>query len=141
MATHPIVGTWRFVRNFGEGPTISYGIFHADGTYIQEAYVGGPMIFGAWEPTGERAADLRFHQLYLWDDRLVEGEARYAFTVDETGNTLDGPGVLVSRYADDGTIEFTFETTLSTGTRVTAAPLVPLQELISETEVEATPVS
>lgn len=60
--------------------------------------------------------------------------------MDEAGAALDGPGVYVSRYADDGTIEFTFETTTSMGTRVGAAPAVPLETLIAETEVSASPV-
>jgi hypothetical protein len=139
MASHPIVGTWRFVRDFGEGPTITYGIFHADGTYFQEGYAGGPLNFGAWEPTGDHTVDLRYHQLYYWEERLVEAEARYAFTVDETGDTLDGQGVYVSRYVDDGSLEYTFETT-TPGTRITAEPLVSLETLIAETEPQATPI-
>jgi hypothetical protein len=139
MATHPIVGTWRFVNDFGEGPTISYGTFHADGTYFHEGYPGGPLAFGAWEPTGERTVDLRYHQLYVWEERVAEAEARFAFTVDETGNALDGQGVYVARYVDDGSVDYTYETTKS-GTRVTAAPLVPLETLVAETEPQATPV-
>jgi hypothetical protein len=139
MATHPIVGTWRFVRDFGEGPTITYGIFHADGTYFQQAYAGGPLNFGAWEPTGERAADMRFRQVYAVDDQLVEAEARYAFTVDEAGDALEGQGVYVSRFVDDGSLDVSFETA-SPGTHITAAPLVSLETLIAETEPQATPV-
>jgi hypothetical protein len=139
MATHPVVGTWRFVKDFGVGPTVSFGIFHADGTYIQEGYVDGPIEFGAWQPTGERTADLRVRHLYLWDDKVVDAEARYAITVDETDKTLEGPIVYVSRYLDDGTIEYTSESTM-TGTRITAAPLVSLAELITETEPQVSPV-
>lgn len=133
MATHPIVGTWRLMKDFGEGPTISYAIFHADGTYLQEAFVEGPIEFGAWEPTGERTADLRIRHLYLWDDRVVEAEARAALTVAKTDARLDGDEAYVSRYVDDGTIEYTFETPI-TATRVTAARMVSLETLIAETE-------
>jgi hypothetical protein len=31
MATHLIVGMWRFVMDFCEGPPVSYVAFHADG--------------------------------------------------------------------------------------------------------------
>jgi hypothetical protein len=138
-AAHPIVGSWRFVRDWGEGPAISYGVFHADGTYVQEAFAGGQLNVGAWQPTGERSVDLTFHHLYLCDDKLVEGEARYTFTVAETGDTLDGNGVYVSRYTDDGTIEYYFETKSATGTRVAASPMVTLQTLIRETSTRGTP--
>jgi hypothetical protein len=85
-------------------------------------------------------ADPRFYHLYLWDDdRVVEGEARYAFTVDETGHALDGQEVYVSRFIDDGSLEYSFETT-TPGMRITAAPLVSLESLIAETEPRATPV-
>jgi hypothetical protein len=127
------------VSDFGEGPTISYGTFHADGTYCHEGYPGGPLAFGAREPTGERTVDLRYHQLYVWEERVAEAEARSAFTVDDAGNGLDGQGVHVARYADDGTIDYTYET-VKPGTRVTAAPLVSLETLIAETEPLATPV-
>jgi hypothetical protein len=137
-ATHPVVGTWRFVSDFGQGPTISYGTFHADGTYFHEGYAGGPLSFGAWEPTGERSVDLRYHQLYVWEDRVAEAEARAAMEVDETGDTLDGQVVYVARYVDDGTIDYTYESTRP-GTRVTAAPLVSLETLIRATSARGTP--
>jgi hypothetical protein len=107
---------------------------------MHEGYVDGPIAFGAWQPTGERTADLHYHHLYLWDDRLVEAQARAALTVDESGASLEGPNVYASRYVDDGTLEYTYDTPI-TGTRVDAAPMVTLDELISETEAAATPVS
>jgi hypothetical protein len=138
-AAHPVVGTWRFVSDFGEGPVVYYGIFHADGTYIGEAYVDGPMIFGVWEPTGARTAGLRFQHLYLWEERVAEADARQAITVDESGNTLEGQVVYVSRYIDDGALEYHFEST-TMGTRVEMAPMVSRATLIRETGERATPV-
>ena len=139
MTTHPIVGTWRFVKDFGEGPTVSYGSFHADGTYFHEGYAGGPLAFGVWEPTGERSVDLHYRQLYVWEDRVVDVDSRAALTVDEASSTLEGPNVYVGRYLDDGTIDYSYETTIA-GTRVEPAPFVSLEDLIAETEVQATPV-
>ncbi len=138
MASHPIVGTWRFVKDFGEGPTVSYGTFHADGTYVHEGYAGGPLAFGAWAPAGENAVDLRYRQLYVWEDRVVDVDARAALTVDAAGSTLEGPNVYVGRYLDDGTIDYSYEATI-TGARVEPAPLVSLDALIAETAPEATP--
>jgi hypothetical protein len=138
MATHPIVGTWRFVKDFGEGPTVYYGTFHADGTYFHEGYPGGPLAFGVWMPTAERTADLRYRQLYLWEDRVADVDARAALTVDETGSALEGPNVYVGRYLDDGTIDYTYEAVIE-GTRVEPASHVSLETLISETEPAATP--
>jgi hypothetical protein len=97
-AAHPVVGTWRFVTDFGEGPTVSYGIFHADGTYIEEAYVDGPMNFGVWEPTGERTAGLRLHHLYLWEEGVAEADGRKAITVDESEHPGRSSRVRVALY-------------------------------------------
>jgi hypothetical protein len=139
MATHPVVGTWRFVKDFGEGPTVYYGSFHADGTYFHEGYAGGPLAFGVWEPTDERAVDLHYRQLYTWEDRVVDVDSRAALTVDGAGSTLEGPNVYVGRYLDDGTVDYSYEATIE-GTRVEPAPFVPLETLIAETEPQATPV-
>jgi hypothetical protein len=139
MASHPIVGTWRFVKDFGEGPTVSYGTFHADGTYVHEGYAGGPLAFGVWVPAGEHAVDLCYRQLYVWEDRVVDVDARAALTVDAAGATLEGPNVYVGRYLDDGTIDYSYEATIA-GTRVEPAPFVSLSALVAETEPEATPV-
>jgi hypothetical protein len=138
MASHPIVGTWRFVKDFGEGPTVHYGTFHADGTYFHEGYAGGPLAFGVWVPTGERAVDLNYRQLYVFEERVVDVDARAALTVDEGGNTLQGPNVYVGRYLDDGTIDYSYEATIE-GARVEPVPFVSLDTLIAETEVQATP--
>jgi hypothetical protein len=137
-AAHPIVGAWRFVWNFGYGPLVSYGIFHADGTSIAEPYVDGPLHFGVWQPTGARTADLTFHNLYPWEEKTAEGEGRFSLTVDTAGNAIDGPGVYVSRYIEDGGLEYHFEATMP-GTRVEVAPLVSEAALIGETADAATP--
>ena len=66
-------------------------------------------------------------------------DARAALTVDAAGSALEGPNVYVGRYLDDGTIDYTYEATIE-GTRVEPAPFVPLETLIVETEVAASPV-
>ncbi len=114
-------------------------IFHADGTYVEDYPDASSFSLGLWRPTGERTADLRYRQLYVWEDRLVEAEARVAVEVGEAGDALDGRVVYVARYVDDGTIDYTYEATRP-GTRVDPAPLVPLATLIAETEPQATPV-
>jgi hypothetical protein len=127
------------VTDCGEGPTISSGPFPADGTSVHEGYAGGPLAFGGWEPTGEHSADLRSRPLDVWEDRVVEVEARAALTVEEAGSARDGPNVSGRRYLDAGTIASTDEA-VSEGTRIEPAPMVSLETLIAETEVQATPV-
>jgi hypothetical protein len=83
---------------------------------------------------------VRHHNLYVWEERVAEGEARMALTVDETGNALDGSGVYVSHYTDDGTLEYHTDLTLTEpGRRVVAAPMVSRATLIRETTGQATP--
>jgi hypothetical protein len=140
LANRPVVGTWQFVWDFGEGPAISYAIFHADGTFFQEGFVDGPLQFGVWEPTGERTVDMRYFDLYIWKERVAEGEGRMALTVDETGNAIDGSGVFVSHFTDDGTLEYQTDLTMTEpGRRVVAAPVVSRAPLIRETTGQATP--
>ena len=125
LTPHPVVGAWKFVNDIGGGePVISIGLFHADGTYLEEAYAGGPMNFGVWQATGPRTADLTIYNLYVIDDKLVQGEGRLAITVDETGNIMSGPGTFVGLFLD-GTIDFAVETQ-SPGTRLQVLPMVPL---------------
>ena len=55
-AQHPVVGTWRFVSNPAKPPD-AYGIFHADGAYIETGLFAG-VVVGAWRATGARSFDV-----------------------------------------------------------------------------------
>jgi hypothetical protein len=136
MATHPVVGGWRFTNDAGEGNTFpSLGIIHADGTYT-EVLPDGSVLTGVWQPTGERTADLTLFSNYLVDDKLAHGEGRFTLEVDETGNAIIESGIFVGRF-EDGTIEFAAEVQ-SPGTRLEVAPMVSLEELVG-TPVAGTP--
>ena len=125
MATHPIVGAWRFVNEPGTPEeNVSYGIFHADGTYTEAHPYGGPGI-GAWTPTGERTADLTIiFQNISEDPNVFEPgvvTVWQAFEVDETGTTLTATGS-VEVATPDGAVVFAGEAN-SLGTRVKAEPV------------------
>jgi hypothetical protein len=106
MATHPVVGLWRFTTDLGGGITIaSLAMFHADGTYIEDFPDAGSFSMGVWEPTGPRTATFTFYQVYTIDDKLVEGVGRSTAEVDETGNGIFTTGSFVGTF-EDGTIEF-----------------------------------
>ena len=125
-ATHPIVGSGRFINDVGEGETFdSFGIFHADGTYTESTPDG--VMIGLWRPTGQRTADLTFHATDLDPDPevLISGEGRMAAEIDETGNTLTATFTFVARAAG-GTVAFSGEDLKVTGTRLEVLPMVPL---------------
>ena len=128
MATHPVVGVWRNTIDLGDGITFpSLSLFHADGTYVEVLPDGG-ILLGAWQPTGERTADLTLYSHYLIDDKLASGEERSAVEVDETGNTMTGTGTFVGLF-DDGSIDIAVETA-GPATRLGVLPVVPLSELV-----------
>src|SRR5215218_7449070 len=56
MATHPLVGTWRWDNDPADPADDSYGIFAADGSYL-EVTTGVGTGIGSWDPTGDRTAD------------------------------------------------------------------------------------
>lgn len=125
MTSHPVVGAWRFETDIGgEFTLVSFGIFHADGTYIEEAYAGGPMNIGAWEPTGERAVDLTLFNQEVIDDQLLRGEGRLAVAVDETGNAMTWTGTFVG-LREDGSVDMAVETP-GRGARLQVLPVEPL---------------
>jgi hypothetical protein len=128
-ATHPLAGTWTIVTDLGEDTFPSVAIFHADGTYT-EVLPWGPVLMGAWAPTGERTAVVTLVLNELQDDKLWQGQGRATAEVDETGNTMIWEGIFVGRF-QDGTIEFTDEGAPSTGTRLQAGPMISLEDLIA----------
>jgi hypothetical protein len=124
MARHPVVGGWRLTVELGEGMTSpDLQIFHADGTY-SEVLPTGDVLFGVWQPTGERTATLTVYENYLMEDRLVQAEGRFTVEVDERGNTLTEEGTYVGLF-EDGSVAMAFESP-ATGTRMEVLPVEPL---------------
>jgi hypothetical protein len=131
MDAHPIVGEWRFTNELGEGVTFpSLGIFHADGTYIEDYPDAMSYSMGVWEPTGERTAAVTVYQVYVIDDKLVNAEGRWTAEVDETGNALRTAGIFVGTF-EDGSIDIATEWSDEgfPATRLGVLPVVPLSEL------------
>jgi hypothetical protein len=129
MATHPVVGEWRFENDLGNGITFpSIAIFHADGTYIEDFPDASSFSMGLWQPTGERTAIVTVYQVYVIDDKLANGEGRFTAEVDETGNTLTTNGTFVGTF-EDGSIDIAVEGP-TTATRLGILPVVPLSQLV-----------
>lgn len=112
-AGHPVVGAW-FWQNISTDPfDDSFGIFHADGTYVEETpYVGTGI--GAWEATGERSVDL----IIVFQD--IEGgfdpdepasfaagtfTGRLSVEVDDTGNAISASGPIEIRTPDGALVD------------------------------------
>ena len=123
---HPIVGAWHWDNDPADPADDSYGIFHADGTYLEvtkTTNVGTGI--GAWKATGERSADvLTIFQDTDPSEAFAAGTATFllSLTVDETGNALAGTGVLQVR-APNGSVSFEGTDFSYTADRVTVAPL------------------
>jgi hypothetical protein len=146
MAQHPVVGLWRFTNDAGGGNTFpSIGIFHADGTYIEDFADPGAFSMGVWEPTGERTVTVTVYQVYTFDDKLGNGEGRWTAEVDATGNAILTNGTFVGTF-EDGSLDIAFEGP-APGVRLGLLPVVPLAELVpsgtpalpAESMGEATP--
>jgi hypothetical protein len=131
-ATHPLVGAWRWDNDPSHpGTFLSYGIYHADGTYT-EALPDGTVLIGVWRPTGERTADFTVFNQYTVNQKFARGEGRGVAEVDATGNVATTRASFVGRFLD-GSIEDA-EVFISTGTRLEVLPV------ISPEELAATPV-
>jgi hypothetical protein len=125
-AEHPIVGAWEWDNDPDHpGTDISYAIFHDDGTYT-ELNGNGTINIGAWEPTGERTADLTARNLFIDPDtnETFRGTLLLAAEVDETGNSITAPFTFEARNTD-GEVVFAGEF-LAIGTRIDVVPMVPL---------------
>lgn len=95
---HPAVGVWVEGES---GPTFTYDVFHADGTFAYYSpwlgNLGGndPTLavigFGVWQPIAERTIEVSFQ--IAWMDatvaNLVTFKAR--LTVNEVGTRISGP--------------------------------------------------
>lgn len=135
MAAHPVVGLWRFSNVVGDATFPSLGIFHADGTYVEDYPDEASFSLGLWRPTGERSAEVTVYQNQVVDDKLTNGEGRWTVQVDETGNVLtQGDGFFLALF-EDGTPEFSIEWEGSAepvATRLAIQPVVPLASLLPE---------
>ena len=134
-AGHPVVGLWRFTNEVGDATFPSLGIFHADGTYVEDYPDASSFSLGLWRPTGERTAEVTVYQNQVVDDKLTNGEGRWTVEVDETGNALaQGAGFFLGLF-EDGSVEFSIEWDGSTepvATRLEIQPVVPLESLLPE---------
>lgn len=122
MEAHPIVGGWQ-LENEGFGSTsISYAVFHPDGTYVEAGTDGGTVI-GVWQATGERTVDLTFFaaDLDLDPEVTISGEGRQTVEIDEAGNAFTAQGHFEAR-DPDGAVLFG-DDVLSLGTRLEVAPV------------------
>jgi hypothetical protein len=139
MATHPVVGAWRWDNDPATPNThISYAIFHDDGTYL-EVTTGAGTAVGSWQPTGERSAKVtNVFQDMSEDPTIVEpgeGTMRQVVEADETGSTLRALYTAEVKTLD-GTLEFAGGPYEAIGTRVEVEEMVPF-----DTPVAATPAA
>jgi hypothetical protein len=126
LATHPIVGSWHWPNDPANPADDSYGIFFADGSYLEVTKADNVGVgIGAWHATGPRSvAVLTVFQDVDPGPAIEPGTATFllALTVDATGNALSGRGDLQTR-ALDGTVTFEASGWAFTADRVTVAPL------------------
>jgi hypothetical protein len=131
--THPVAGTWTLVNGEGADAFPSIAHFHPDGTYV-EVLPWGAVLMGVWQPTGERTATVTQVFNYRVNDELVQGQGRGIVEVDETGNTLTGRSIFLSRF-QDGRTDFAADTDdpgqTSIGTRVQPQPMASLADLMA----------
>jgi hypothetical protein len=128
LVGHPVVGAWAWDTDAADpANALSYGAFHADGTYVEVHPLVGVGV-GVWRPTGERTADLTI--VFQDVDPTPAGVApgtlviQAAVEVDPTGGALTAPFNSEGR-APDGTVLFANAFT-ATATRLEVEPMVPL---------------
>ncbi|MCD6030248.1 MAG: hypothetical protein K0S78_2422 [Thermomicrobiales bacterium] len=125
MASHPVVGAWRWKNGPGDPIPYTFAIFHDDGTYTEVTNGVGTGI-GAWQPTGERTLDLT--AFFQDTDPSVEGFAPGTITV-WADMTVDPDGTTA-------TALYTAEGILPDGTVVfSASP--PTTGTLTRVEVES----
>lgn len=92
----------------GATPSPSLAVFHADGACIEDYPDAGWHWMDVRELTGEGAALLNVHRVYVIDDRLVNAEWRWTVEVYEAGDALRAAGNFVGRF-EDGSIGIAVE--------------------------------
>src|SRR5829696_2215177 len=99
IATHPIVGTWHWDNDPSDPADDSYGIFAADGSYL-EVTTGVGTGIGSWVPTGDRTADvITVFQDVDPSQTFEPGTATFLMsgTVDARGDQFTGTADLQTR--------------------------------------------
>jgi len=87
-----VVGVWRLVDDVADPLGDNYGLFHADGTYVEVGV--GTTFLGVWRPTGENTLEV----LQISGSLNFPGEAykpgtqltHTAHTYDPQADTLAG---------------------------------------------------
>ena len=135
MATHPVVGAWRWANDPSDPISATYAIFHADGTYVEVA--GDQTGIGVWRAVGERTVEITevFQDIDPDPNVFASGTVtvRQSYELDEAGTTLTGTYAVDAR-APDGTVVFQ-GVLQGTGTRLAHEPMP------SGTPMAATPAA
>jgi len=133
-ASSLVIGAWQWVNESPDPYDDTYGIFHADGTYVE--VVGPDTVIGSWRMTGERTADaISFNQdVDPFDFSFNPGTliTRMAVEIDADGDTLAAQFTAEGR-ATDGTILFQEGPFTAMGTRIEAEPMVPVGSPVAGT--------
>ncbi len=124
-AGHPVVGAWRTANDApGPGVNTAYGVFHADGTYVEVDLNIGVGV-GPWRATGERTAELTYVFQDIDPDPAATAPGtvtvRQAVEVDAAGDAIVGP-LTVEVRIPDGTVVFAAAYTAQ-GTRMEVEPM------------------
>jgi hypothetical protein len=144
MATHPLVGTWRWDNDPADPADDSYGIFAADGSYLEVTKPNNVGVgIGSWVPTGDRTADvITIFQDVDPSETFEPGTATFLMsaTVDASGDQFTGIADLQTR---DVTGAVTFEASgwTLTASRVTVGPLPDFGAWQESTPMAGTPTS
>ena len=142
IATHPIVGTWHWDNEPADSADDSYGIFAADGSYLEVTKPTNVGIgIGTWIPTGDRTADvITIYQDVDPSEVFDGGTATFlmSVTVNESGDALAATTDLQTRDAA-GVVTFEASGWTFTGSRVTVAPLPDFGAWQESTPMAGTP--
>lgn len=96
---HPIIGTWRWDNDLEHPNThISYGVFHADGTY-EEVTTGAGTAVGEWQETGDRSVAVTYVFQDIADEPAVLEPG--ATTIWLTADVRPSGNVVVAEYSYD----------------------------------------
>ena len=142
MATHPIVGTWRWDNDPADPADDSYGIFAADGSYLEVTKPTNVGIgIGSWIPTGDRTADVITVYQDVDPTEVVEaGTATFLMsaTVEERGDELAATTDVQTRDVA-GAVTFEASGWTLTASRVTVGPLPDFGAWQESTPMAGTP--